>query len=653
MINYSLKSLPDGLRMKLRLPLFVIFFIATFSFAHHSDINKYSHLINNPGEGKKNFDLARTMVMHKEYDVLAYDISLTVFPDSDKIEAVTGIKLSALISIENNLLFDFSGLQVDSVLMDMELVQSFLQDELLSVQLPQTVIAGDTHFVQIYYQGTPLKGLYFRQNSEGNSVIYTHNEPYDAHFWFPCKDDPSDKATLDMKITIPGQFTLISNGSLVAQSNAGPLFTLHHWKEDYPIATYLISFAAGPYTIVTDSYISDEVIMPLDYYVYPSDLERGREALGMAKEMLDFYSSYIGEYPFLLDKYAMVEVPLREAAAMENQTATTMGDFVMDDENIIAHELAHQWWGDALTPDSFVDIWLNEGFATYFDALFTEYKYGYDAFLIRMDQFRGQMNSDGSLPFPIYDPPPEHLFGRAVYLKGAWVLHMLRMEVGDSLFKEICQHYSDNYKYLNVNTLNFKRSAEIISNKNLSLFFDQWLNYGGMPIIIGEWQQNNNVIDLSLRQDQTEPVYKFDLEVLVKGVSKDTLLEIPLADKLTYYQIFFTEPVIQVLIDPNKKILNTNNSPLYYIPNLTSLVRLYPNPFNQEISISYQLGRTQSIKIDIYNILGEKVESLVDERKTIGLHSTVWSGKSFASGIYFCILEFENGRDIEKMMLIK
>ena len=219
--------------------------------------------------------------------------------------------------------------------------------------------------------------------------------------------------------------------------------------------------------------------------------------------------------------------------------------------------------------------------------------------------------------------------------------------------KKINQHYFDRYKYLNVTTSQFQDIVETVSNRNFSLFFDQWLNYGGRPLIIGEWQQNKNVLNINLKQAQETPVYQFDLELFIKGVTTDTLIQISLSDVLTSVQIIFNDQVRQMIIDPNHKILNSNNSPIYYIPDLTSLVNLKPNPFNQEVSISYQLGRTQNIKIDIYNILGEKVESLVDERKNIGIYSVNWSGKAFASGIYLCVLTFENGIDIKKMMLIK
>ncbi|MCK4558321.1 MAG: T9SS type A sorting domain-containing protein [Calditrichia bacterium] len=595
----------------------------------------------------------RNLQLHPEYDVLIYDINTTIFPDSQKIEAMTSIRFVVTINMENNLLFDFAGLQLDSVFLDSDIIQSTLQGELLLIHLETPLMTGDTHLVRIHYQGTPEKGLYFRSNSNGDPVIYSHNEPYDAHFWFPCKDDPSDKAQLVMAGDVPDQFIVLSNGELIDTTKSSPQNTKYLWQEDYPIATYLISFAASSYIVTTNTFTWDGSDLLLEYYVYPTDVSRGAKALEWVEEMLEFYSFFIGEYPFFSDKYAMSEVPFREAAAMENQTSTTMGDFVMDNEDIIAHELVHQWWGDALTPQSFLDIWLNEGFATYFDALFTEFKYGEEAFLQRMDDFRTYMRSDGSLAYPIYNPPQEYLFGNAVYMKGAWVLHMLRNEVGDQIFKEIIQKYYEEYNYLNVQTRLFVETVESVSGQSYATFFDQWLNYGGIPLLIGSWEQGKNIVQLSVRQDQPEPVYQFDLEVLIKGISADTLVVIPVFERESQRSISFGEPVSKIIIDPNEKILSTNNSPVYYIPSQSSLIRLYPNPFNESITITYQIEKVKKVEIIIYDVLGQRVETLLNEKKTTGIHQVDWDGRAYASGIYYCVMNTSGTSDVRKMTLIK
>jgi aminopeptidase N len=632
----------------------IIWFLSSIiglSFAQYNPISAPKKISESIFEGKNL--TTRNLQLHPEYDVLTYDINTKIIADSQKIEAKTSINFIVTIDMEKTLLFDFAGLQLDSTYLDSNRVQSTLADELLIIDLETPLMSGDTHMVQIHYQGTPEKGLYFRTNSNGDPVIYSHNEPYDAHYWFPCKDDPSDKAKLLMTVEVPDQFIVLSNGELIEKSETGPQNTNYIWKEDYPIATYLISIATSPYLITTNFFTLDGDDLLLEYYVYPEDLNRGATVLEWVIEMLDFYGSFIGDYPFFTDKYSMSEVPFREASAMENQTATTMGDFVMDNEEIIAHELVHQWWGDALTPQSFVDIWLNEGFATYFDALFTEYKYGEEAFLQRMDEFGSLLTSDGSLAYPIYNPPSEYLFGRAVYMKGAWVLHMLREVVGNQIFKEIIQQYFEAYNYLNVTTELFVVVVESVSDESFTSFFNQWLNFGGMPFLIGSWEQDKNIVQVLIKQDQPEPVYQFDLEVLVEGVTADTLVLMPIYERETTELVYFPEPVSKIIIDPNKKILSITNSPLYYIPRQSSLVWLYPNPFNKNITITYQIEKSEDIEIIVYDVLGQIVEILVDEKKTTGIYQVEWDGQKWASGSYYCIMKAGNVSDVKKMTLIK
>jgi len=588
-----------------------------------------------------------------DYDVLHYHINLTLKPEEGSIMGYVEIDLLPSVRIESSLLFDFAGLHLDSVLIDSANTSFSRENEVLSVSLPAAIAIGDTQKVKFYYKGQPQKGLYFRSNTYNDMIIYSHNEPYDAHYWFPCKDMPEDKATSSTLITVPAPMVALSNGMSMGQSNAGSGVTLFAWKENYPIATYLISVVAGTYTITAEQFFWDSVILPLSYWVYPADLDRGIQALARTKEMLGFFSEYIGEYPFLLEKYDMAEVPLREAAAMENQTATTMGDFIMDDEGIIAHELAHQWWGNALTPKTFLDIWLNEGFASYFDALFTEYKYGVEAYQQQMDVYKSKMNSDGSLPYPIYNPPDKYLFGNSVYMKGAWILHMLRFEVGDMKFSKIIRDYYNEFNYSNVITENLKIVTERVSGKSFSVFFDQWLNYGGMPVIIGDWRQTNGTISLILEQYQQSPIYEFDMEVLVKGTSGDTLITIPVNRRISEQSITLIDPVREIIIDPHNKILNINNSPLYYIPEVSGLMNIYPNPSQNQISIIYQVCKKEDIEILIFDVLGQLVAKLVDESKTLGVYHVEWQGEGFATGSYYCTMKTSNNVETKKIMLVK
>ena len=587
------------------------------------------------------------------FDVLEYHLDMQIFPSSGYIEASNRIVIEALADLTDNIYLDFSGLVTDSVLIDGKTVLFGQNSDQLLIQLYDKILAGDSAAIEVFYHGQPGKGLYFRTNSYGDTVVYSHNEPYDAKYWIPCKDDPSDKAFFELILKIPQKYISLSNGVIVEEMISGGGIRNIKWRETYPIATYLISLAASPYLLVNQTYSWQELTMPLQYYVYSTDRIPAERGLASSHRILDFFNWYIGIYPFIDEKYAMCAVPFREAAAMENQTATTMRDNIIDNEGVIAHELAHQWWGDALTPQSFEHIWLNEGFASYFDALFTENEYGSKAFEQQMSAYNGYIFQDGSVDYPILNPPPEYLFGRAVYFKGAWVLHMLRNMVGDNIYREINKTYYDLYKYSIVDTDDFIQVCQNQSGRNLEIFFDQWLNFGGIPELFGRWDQNNDEITLFIDQMQPEPLYQMQLEIKIIGESRDSLFVLPVKSRNEIVKFNYSDRISRILIDPENKILQRNNSPLYFLPTTTGLSRLYPNPFNSEITIEFQTDRLQEITIEIWDSLGRRVTIVMQNRHSTGVHSTTWEGKSHASGTYFVVLRTQNQTDVRKVLLLK
>jgi aminopeptidase N len=270
-----------------------------------------------------------------------------------------------------------------------------------------------------------------------------------------------------------------------------------------------------------------------------------------------------------------------------------------------------------------------------------------------MEGYKSKVNSDGSLAHPIYDPPNEFLFGNAVYMKGAWVLHMLRNEVGYDSFKTIIRRYFENYKYNNVRTRDFMLITEQVTHQSFSDFFDQWLNYGGIPILLGEWEQQNNMVSIIVEQFQERPVYQFDLEILIKGLKKDSLIMIPIQNKRLDVKIDFNDSVTEIIIDPENKILNINNSPLYSIPKESKILRIFPNPARSQVSILYKVSKSDHIKIMIYDMLGQLVAKLVDEKKTPGIYEIEWQGDRYASGTYFCTMKINDQIDKRKMTLVK
>ena len=332
----------------------------------------------------------------------------------------------------------------------------------------------------------------------------------------------------------------------------------YHWKTYYPISTYLICLYSSKYEEFSDKYISAAGdTMPIQYYVFPNHLDEAKIDFKNTPKMIEFFSKTFGEYPFIKEKYGIAEF-LWQMGAMEHQTVTGIGSNFVGGKNffedVYVHELAHHWWGNAVGPATWKDIWLNEGFSTYCEALYSESKSGNKALQsTMMSKYSDEFSNT------LYDPG-ENLFSTTVYDKGGWVLHMLRWEVGDSAFFDILRTYFEEYKYKNASTNNFISICERISKRDLSKFFDQWVFTGKENIqldykwIIKKQSDGKLLIILDLMQKQEQySIFEFKLEVKLEYDSEKSISKI--------FYINQKEKRIEILVDerPNQLILDPNN----------------------------------------------------------------------------------------------
>jgi aminopeptidase N len=502
--------------------------------------------------------------IQKKNDILHYDLFFDLFPDEKEFDAsavIKGVvKEEGMKSIEINFYdnFEISELKLNGI--KSEYIN---EDRLLKINSAYSVPL-DTFELEITYTGTPKKagieGFVFGRIN-GTSLVYNLSEPSYASSWFPCNDFPSDKALLDIRIKNDSSQVSISNGLLIGIEDDGDRRT-YHWKTNYPISSYLIAIYSSSYLHLSDRYISidEQDTMAIDYYVLKNNLEDAETDFREHPEILRFCAENFGEYPFIKEKYGIAEF-LWQLGAMEHQTITGVASNIIGGKNffldIYIHELAHHWWGNAVGPKSWNDIWLNEGFSTYSEALYYEFKSGKSALRSSM-----LSKSQGSFSKELGNPGT-FLFSETVYDKGAWVLHMLRWELGDKTFFKILRSYYENFKYSNASTEDFKNVCESISGVNLTRFFDQWLKGTGMIELIYNWNTEKiagdyrTIITLEQVQDGYD-TYFFNLEVKFKYDNDEIeTFRFNIDSKTADLTVRSKNKPVEINLDPNNWLLMT------------------------------------------------------------------------------------------------
>ena len=507
------------------------------------------------------------------YDVLAYTFNLSLA--SNLLSGGVNIRFSAVDNNITEIDLHFVGMTVDSVRQSGAPATYSRAGGVLTVDLSSPLPTGDSTAIDVYYHGTPQYGFYFTTNPYGQPIWYSFTEPSDARYWFPCWDEPWDKAFSDMTVSAPNTMKVSGNGYLAGSSDGpGPGRKTWHWIEIYPITTYLISLAACDYAVLQDSVFVGGSYLPLIDYVYHGDSSDAEYDFANTGAMVSFFSETFGTYPFMGEKYSMSATRIFSGwGAMEHQTNTTFGDALINGgrsyEWIVAHELAHMWFGDKTTCLDWRNIWLNESFATYLDALFTEDFYGQSSFQNRMVGFRNQyFNEDSYMRYPIYDPPPGYLFGAAEYEKGAWVLHMLRHVMGDTPFFDGMYAYSDSFAYGNASTDDFQGTMEIYYGNALDWFFSKWIYDQGHPVYRFGWDTQayngqTNVL-FQIRQDQTNaPVFTMPVDIRFQGSGFDTTVVFWNTQQNQHFSMFFPSAPSSVTFDPGDWVLKTLSSISY------------------------------------------------------------------------------------------
>lgn len=452
--------------------------------------------------------------------------------------------------------------------------------ESLEIKLDHPYGPGDTFDVAVEYAGSPDKGLHFILPSpafpERPLAIWTQGEAEETHHWLPCYDYPNDRATTEMIVTVDKPLFVLSNGVLAETKPAPNNRITYHWKMDVPFVSYLITLAIGDFSVYHDRVGK----LPVDYYVARKvDEATARRFMGKTPRMIEFFGQSIGRaYPYA--KYAQVCVP-DFGGGMENISATTMTDAALHDEiadqeydfdGLVAHELAHQWFGDLLTCKDWSHLWLNEGFASYFAPLFTERDRGEDAFRLEMrDELEGYLGGDHQYRRPIVESRYESsddMFDMMTYNKGACVLHMLRGLIGDEAWWKGIRRYVADHQLQVVETDDFRKAMEAASGKDLKWFFEQWVFKAGHPELKVRWRYETEDHTVRIRIEQTQkvdeqtPLFRLPTTIEIAD-GQDRTLTIPIVIDEARQDLILpmAERPKMVQIDPKGWLIKTLDFP--------------------------------------------------------------------------------------------
>jgi aminopeptidase N len=501
------------------------------------------------------------------YDVLHYQIDMDIDIPGDSVRMASVLincrsETDTLTTVD----LDFRGMTIDSITVDGVLRNYIWEPDQLLIHLGSAISQGDTFLVAVYYHGHPVtaggNGLFI-----DSDVTFTMAEPEGARLWYPCYDKPSDKATADLNITVPDDYIVASNGVLVETVADEKAKTMtYRWSEGYPITTYLISLAISQYATFSYWYYGEQDTMEIACYAPPAESANAVVDFANLPEMIACYSEIFGLYPFIEEKYGMATFPW--GGAMEHQTCTSWGFPLPGNQYydwVVAHELAHQWWGDWVSPDDWRDIWLNEGFATYSEALWWEYLYGdwgLRSYMQEMqDYYIWWENSGYGSRFPIYDPPPGYMFSATEYEKAGCVLHMLRFTVGDSTFFHILRTYGATYSYGNAVTEDFQVICENLSGQDLDWFFDQWIYDQGYPEYKFVWtseDQGGKAYDVNITIAQVQanaPIFNMPVELGITTAYEEILDTVIVDQASEVLQFMVQDEPLSIQLDPNRWLL--------------------------------------------------------------------------------------------------
>jgi aminopeptidase N len=498
-------------------------------------------------------------------DVLHYQLRIVLSDSHDTIVGHQTIKLVVLDNL-NELSFDLKGLNDQGkgmVVSSVKIAQKALVFRQSFDQLllnTGNISKGDSLEIDIHYRGVPIDGLIIGKNRFGERTFFGDNWPNRAHNWFACNDHPSDKARFSFEVYAPKKYEVIANGGGVKITDEGDNMLKWEYTTLFELPTKVAVIGVADFSITTFGPMNSEGV-EVSAYVYPQNEKEGFYDLSLAPDVMSWFERKIAPYPF--ERLANVQSTTRYGG-MENAGCIFYDEKAIDGkrsmENLIAHEIAHQWFGNSASENGWAHLWLSEGFATYLTNVYIQETKGQKAFYDQLEKDKRRILAFyRKYPLPVVDTLTEdlnQLLNANAYQKGSWFLHMLRHEIGDSAFWLSVRTYYETYKYSNASTTDFKQVVEQISKKDLDRFFEQWLNTPGHPFLKLDIKKKGRSARINVEEYGTGYLYHFDLEIEFLLEDGTTYLHKVRMDKPLYSKkLDLPKGFISYKIDPDHKIL--------------------------------------------------------------------------------------------------
>lgn len=516
---------------------------------------------------------ADTYPKNLRVDIINYRFALELHDQDNRIAGTADVDLRFVAAGETSLRFDLTnqdtatgrGMTVSAVSADGASLAFTHRDNALTITLPRRFEPGQRLRLQIAYAGVPASGLKIANNKHGDRTFFSDNWPDKARNWLPTVDHPYDKATSEMVVTAPAHYQVISNGLLVEETDLPGGRRRTYWRQSVPIAPWLYVLGVARFAVQHVDTFQGKAIQT---WVYAQDRDAGFHDFAVpTRDVLQFYSDKVG--PFSYEKLANVQSNsvsggMESASAIFYSEGSVVGDRNVRWRNVVIHEIAHQWFGNAVTESDWNDVWLSEGFATYFTLLYIEHAYGRDEFLSGLESSR-QRILEFDKQRPDYRVVHDNLSDMSqvttgqIYQKGAWILHMLRGIVGDEVFWTGIRSYYRAHQDGHATTADFRGEMERASGRDLRGFFDQWLTRGGLVRLDGDWAYSADAKSITIRLTQRDRarIFAMPLQVGVytAGNSTPAITTVQLSDASHQFQIAAGQRPDRVVLDPNHLVL--------------------------------------------------------------------------------------------------